>query len=83
MISAREVIAIIDATPKKAAFSEYPFLQHAEQDGWIEKIEDGVTKSFVITDYKIYASPISSLTLKKRAVWEQMFPANKRKKSRK
>lgn len=67
MISVNEVIAILDATVKKSSFTSSPFFTHAKQHGWIEMISQEEVKSYVITDYKIYASPISSLTLKKRA----------------
>lgn len=80
MISVNEVIAIIDATTKqKMSFMNHPFFNSAEQDGWMEKIEGGETKSYVVTDYKIYASPISSLTLKKRALFDHI-PSEKHRK---
>lgn len=68
MISMNEVIAIIDATGGKTPFNE---IVNTKKNRWLEKIEGGQTKSYVVTDYKIYASPISSLTLKKRAGWNQ------------
>lgn len=82
MISANEVIAIIDATSKKDSFANNPFFMSAEKDGWLETIEDGEPKSFVITDYKVYASPISSLTLKKRATLKKTMPELKNAKKR-
>lgn len=72
MISVNEVIAILDATVKRSSFTSSPFFAHAQQHGWIEKISQDEIKSYVVTDYKIYASPISSLTLKKRAQASQM-----------
>lgn len=83
MISVNEVIAIIDATSKEDSLMTHPFFMRAKQNGWMEKIEGGTTKSFVVTDYKIYASPISSLTLKKRAAIEKHIPASLDKKRRK
>lgn len=70
MISINEVVAIIDATGGKTPFHGSSIVSE-KQSRWLEKIEGGQTKSYVVTDYKIYASPISSLTLKKRAGWNQ------------
>jgi len=81
MISVNEVIAILDATVKKSSFTSSPFFIHAKQHGWIEMISDEEIKSYVITDYKIYASPISSLTLKKRAQACQLNGQQLRKKN--
>jgi len=80
MISVNEVIAILDATVKKSSFTSSPFFTHAKQHGWIEMISAEEIKSYVITDYKIYASPISSLTLKKRAQDCQMNAQHHRNK---
>lgn len=77
MISVNEVIAIIDATVKRFPFTNSPFFTHANQHGWVETISAEEIKSYVITDYKIYASPISSLTLKKRARLCQNISQNK------
>lgn len=76
MISVNEVIAIIDATVRKFPFTNSPFFTHAKRRGWVETISTEEIKSYVITDYKIYASPISSLTLKKRARLCQNTPPN-------
>ena len=83
MISVNDVIAIVDATVKKFPFTNSPFFTHAKQHGWVETIstEEDV-KSYVITDYKIYASPISSLTLKKRARHCQTYSQNIRSTTR-
>lgn len=72
MISINEVIAIVDATVKKTSFTSSSFFINAKHHGWVETIASDEIKSYVITDYKIYASPISSLTLKKRAHHSQM-----------
>lgn len=76
MISINDVIAIVDATVKKFPFTNSSFFTHAKQHGWVEVISDEDVKSYVITDYKIYASPISSLTLKRRAHYCQNISQN-------
>lgn len=63
VIKSRDVIAILDSsTAKSAATSE--FLQIAKEEGFL-KSEEG--KSIIITEKNIYFSPISSITLLKRA----------------
>jgi hypothetical protein len=71
MIRIREVIAILDAGSEESADVLF-FLERVRKEGKLERIaaEEGV-KSYVITDNRVYASPISSLTLKKRAEHSQ------------
>ena len=64
MIRIREVIAILDANVAKSATT--PFL-NMKQKRKIEHLSPEEIKSYVITTHHIYASPISSTTLKKRA----------------
>jgi extracellular matrix regulatory protein B len=65
MICIREVIAILDANVAKSATP--PFLNACHQKKKIEHLSPDEIKSYVITTHHIYASPISSTTLKKRA----------------
>lgn len=63
-----DIIAIMDY---KKGFSviNKEFIKIAEEEGFIETIsETGKEKSYVITTEKIYISPISCNTLKKRSV---------------
>ncbi|KYO67252.1 extracellular matrix regulator RemB [Thermovenabulum gondwanense] len=65
VIKSRDVIAILDSsTAKSAATSE--FLQIAKEEGFV-KSEEKEGKSIIITEKNIYFSPISSITLLKRA----------------
>lgn len=67
MIRIREVIAILDAGAQRTQTVTVPLIEAAMKEGRMEQISPEEIKSYVITDDKIYASPISSVTLKKRA----------------
>lgn len=70
VIRTKEIISIndIDTTSSDATKE---FLDIAKEEGFIEDISGGEPKSFIIINkdnqQKIYLSPISSLTIKKRA----------------
>lgn len=67
VVRTKEVIAILDYgnnESQKKLQSFIDFFQDQEKVVWISKDE---TKSIVITDQTIYGSPISSLTLNRRA----------------
>jgi hypothetical protein len=66
MIRIREVIAILDAGVLSES-GDCAFLELARQGGRLEKISADEVKSYVITYDRVFASPISSTTLKKRA----------------
>ncbi|MFC4768477.1 extracellular matrix regulator RemB [Effusibacillus consociatus] len=67
MVPSKEVIAIFDLKMKESADSTKEFLNVAEEEGFVIVIDENESKSFVVTNRKVYFSPISSLTLKKRA----------------
>ncbi|SEM83478.1 protein of unknown function [Lihuaxuella thermophila] len=67
MIRIREVIAILDAGAQRTQTVTDPLIEAAMKEGKMEQISPEEIKSYVITDDKVYASPISSVTLKKRA----------------
>lgn len=63
-----ELIAIFDAAIESSSkYSKY-FIEQAAKDLRIEKISDEEPKSIVVTADKVYYSPISAATLKKRAM---------------
>lgn len=66
IVPTKEVIAIIDVKMKKTAESMVEFLDVADEEGFVINIDEGETKSYVITSKNVYFSPISSMTLKKR-----------------
>jgi len=71
LVPIKEVIAIIDVKMKDSAESMVEFLNIADEEGFVVNIEEGETKSYVVTSKHVYYSPISSLTLKKRSHYLQ------------
>jgi hypothetical protein len=67
VVRAKDVIAILDFHMKQSSKITRQFLQKAEEDGCVVTLGNEQTKSYVITQDKVYCSPISSLTLKRRA----------------
>lgn len=62
-----EVIAILNVETGTGWRSRNEFLHLAIGNGKVIDISDAMPKSYVITERAVYLSPISSLTLKKRA----------------
>ncbi len=71
VIPVKNVIAIMDIDTTTISKDTKEFLRIAEEEGFIESISEDLPKSFIITETdkksKIYLSPISSVTLQKRA----------------
>ncbi|RCX16131.1 uncharacterized protein DUF370 [Anaerobacterium chartisolvens] len=71
VIPVRNVIAILDIETTTVSKDTKEFLKVAEEEGFIQSISEDLPKSFIITENdkksKIYLSPISSVTLQKRA----------------
>ncbi len=71
VIPVRNVIAIFDIETTTVSKDTKEFLKVAEEEGFIQSISEDLPKSFIITENdkksKIYLSPISSVTLQKRA----------------
>ncbi|OPZ94837.1 MAG: hypothetical protein BWY74_00237 [Firmicutes bacterium ADurb.Bin419] len=71
VVPVKNVIAIMDLETTTLSKDTRDFLSIAEEEGFIESISDDIPKSFIITEIdkksKIYLSPISSVTLQKRA----------------
>lgn len=67
----KNIIAIMDLETSSVSKDTKEFLRIADEEGFVESISDDLPKSFVITETnkksKIYLSPISSVTLQKRA----------------
>ena len=67
-ILVREVIAIVNAAAVTKAHDRAAlFNGHAKVNRRLVRIDPAVCKSYIITDNAVYASPISSSTLKRRA----------------
>ena len=71
VIRLKDVISIMDLETTTISKITKEFLKTAEEEGFIINISDDIPKSYVITEVdkksKIYLSPISSVTLFKRA----------------
>lgn len=62
-----KVVVIINAENPVGVSTNAAFIADAAAKGMVKKIDNENTKAIVITDQKIYMSPISVHTLKKRA----------------
>ncbi len=71
VIPVKNIIAILDIETTTISKDTKEFLKVAEEEGFIESISNDLPKTFVITEVekksKIFLSPISSVTLQKRA----------------
>ncbi len=71
VVRLKDVIAIMDLDTTTVSKYSKEFLKIAEEEGFIVSISNDLPKSFIITEVdkksKIYLSPISSITLSKRA----------------
>ncbi|TBL77474.1 extracellular matrix regulator RemB [Paenibacillus thalictri] len=67
IIRASELIAIFDLSIEKSSKISKQFISQANKEKRAEVIGEEECKSLVVTQSKIYYSPISSSTLKKRA----------------
>lgn len=70
VVPLKAVIGIFDLETTMYSSDTSQFLRLAEEDGFVQRINNEKPKSFVITEMdkksKIYLSPISSRTLTKR-----------------
>lgn len=66
MVRLKDIIGIFDIQAQQSHHSAN-FFDFAQKNDAIEVVEVGDIKSFIVTERKLYYSPISSLTLKKRA----------------
>lgn len=69
VIRSKDVIAILDRQVKETSECTGEFLEFFEKEDKVEEIAKDMTKSIVITADKVYLSPISSSTLKRRALF--------------
>lgn len=73
VIPLKNIIAIFDIETTTISKDTKEFLTIAEEEGFIHSISTDLPKSFIITESdkksKIYLSPISSITLQKRATF--------------
>lgn len=69
VIQVRDLVAIVEVASMERGVANQEFLRMASAEGFLERVGDGATNSWVVTTSKVYASPISSTTLKKRAIF--------------
>lgn len=62
-----ELVAIFDISIEQSSRISKQFVSYASKRKHLEKIGEEEPKSIVVTRQKVYYSPISSSTLKKRA----------------
>ncbi|CAG7654189.1 extracellular matrix regulator RemB [Paenibacillus allorhizosphaerae] len=67
IIRASELVAIFDLSIEKSSKISKQFVTYASKEKRVEVIGEEESKSLVVTHTKVYYSPISSMTLKKRA----------------
>lgn len=66
-VSDRLIIGIFDMDATTIAHSDtIAFLRKAEEDGLIENVSPDIPRAFVVTDERVYLTPISAATLKQR-----------------
>jgi hypothetical protein len=66
VIPKKNVIAILEMETSASPITK-EFLEIAADEGFVEKISEDKENTFIITTEKIFYSPISCNTLKKRA----------------
>lgn len=71
VIPMKNVIAIFDIETTTLSKDTKDFLKIAEEEGFVKSISNDLPKTYIITEKdkksRIYISPISSVTLQKRA----------------
>ncbi len=72
VVSHREILAICDLDNASWAYKTREFLERAEQEGRAVWLTSDLPRSFILVDAgtqapKVYISPLSSATLRKRA----------------
>jgi hypothetical protein len=67
LVESKKIITILNVETALGANSSKEFLKTAQEEGFIVNQDQKEYKSIIVTDKEIYLSPISTLTLKKRA----------------
>lgn len=67
VIRDKEIIGIFDMDTSTVNKATRDFLSLAEKSGRTKYVNYDLPKSFILTDNKIYISPINTATLNKRA----------------
>jgi extracellular matrix regulatory protein B len=67
IIRTSQLVAIFDISIEQSSKLSRQFVVHAQKNKEVESIGEEEPKSIVVTENKVYYSPISTSTLKKRA----------------
>ena len=67
IVPLKDVVAIMDVKTRNNSESTAEFLTVAEEEGFVVHL-GGKVHSFVVTTDKVFLSPISTATLRKRAI---------------
>lgn len=67
VVRSTEIIAIFDISIGESSKVSQQFILHAEQNNQLIRVSDEEIKSLVVVRNKVYYSPISSSTLKRRS----------------
>jgi extracellular matrix regulatory protein B len=67
IIRTSQLVAIFDISIEQSSKLSRQFVVHAQKNKEVEAIGEEDHKSIVVTEHKVYYSPISTSTLKKRA----------------
>jgi hypothetical protein len=67
VVRSTEIIAIFDISIGESSKVSQQFILHAEQNNQLVRVSDEEIKSLVVIRNKVYYSPVSSNTLKRRA----------------
>jgi hypothetical protein len=67
IIRTSQVVAIFDISIEQSSKLSRQFVAHAQKNRGVETIGEEEPKSIVVTEERVYYSPISTSTLKKRA----------------
>ncbi|MFC5403196.1 MULTISPECIES: extracellular matrix regulator RemB [Cohnella] len=67
IIRTSQLVAIFDISIEQSSKLSRQFIVHAQKNKEVETIGEEDPKSIVVTEHKVYYSPISTSTLKKRA----------------
>ncbi len=66
IIRTSQVVAILDVSIEQSSKLSRQFVAEAQKNRKVETIGEEAPKSIVVTDERVYYSPISTATLKKR-----------------
>lgn len=67
VITDREIIGIFDMDTSTVNKATRDYLAEAEKRGCVEYVNYDLPKSFIVTDKKVYVSPINTSTLLRRS----------------